>query len=97
VEVKKKRNKEESSSTWNIKPYLAMGLTSLMVIMVGTVFFFFVYRYKGASQLAKLVVQVLQPIVFGIGIAYILNPMFNRYQTLLETKAKLKKNLKKYK
>ena len=83
--------KETKNSTWNIKPYLAMGLTALMVMMIAVVFFFFVYRYKGATQWIQLAVNALQPITFGIIIAYLLNPMMNQIQRNLEKNTKLAK------
>lgn len=88
-ENKPKENK--NNSTWNIKPYLAVGLTTLIVIMISIAFFFFVYRYEGATQWFKLATTVLQPVMFGLIIAYLLNPMANWIQHFLEEKTKLTK------
>lgn len=80
------KQKENRNSTWNIKPYLAVGLTALLVIVISVAFFFFVYRYEGASKWFKLLVNTLQPIVIGLVIAYLLNPMVNRFQRFIEKK-----------
>lgn len=86
-ENKPKDNK--NNSNWNIKPYLAVGLTTLIVIMISIAFYFFVYRYEGTTRWIKLAVDVLQPVVFGVIIAYLLNPLMVKIQAFLEAKTKL--------
>lgn len=86
---------DKKPSAWNIKPYLAIGLTTLIVIMCSMVFFFFVYRFRGASELLGLIISVLQPIVFGVSIAYILNPLVNRYRNFLQKYTGMKKKTAK--
>ena len=86
-----KKPDKKDNSTWNIKPYLAMGLTVLIVVMISIAFFFFVYRYEGATKWFKLATEVLQPVMFGLIIAYLLNPLANRIQNLLGQKTKLSK------
>lgn len=85
-----KDNEKKQNSTWNIKPYLAMGLTALIVMMIAVVFFFFVYRYEGASQWVQLAFRVLEPVMFGIIIAYLLNPLLNRIENFFKEKSKFK-------
>ncbi len=87
--------KDDRKSTWNIKPYLAVGLTALLVMMIGTVFFFFVYRYEGTNQLFKKLINILQPIVIGVVLAYLLNPLVNLFRKILTKRIKLKAQLSK--
>ncbi len=86
--MSQENRQREKNSTWNIKPYLAVGLTALLVILISIAFFFFVYRYEGATNWAKAFSEVFQPIAFGIVIAYLLNPMMNRIQAFLKKKTK---------
>ena len=36
--------KANGKTNWNIRPYLAMGLTSFLVVAASILFFFLVYR-----------------------------------------------------
>lgn len=74
-EINKK--KETEKNNWNIRPYLAIGLTAAMVIIVGLLVFFLIYRYHGLAENGKRLMAILQPIIIGLVIAYLVVPIVN--------------------
>lgn len=68
------RNKKQKAN-WNIKPYLAMGLTAFIVIIASISVFFLIYRYHGLAELWNKMLVILQPIVIGLVLAYLINPI----------------------
>ena len=48
----KQENKQrKEKSNWNIRPYMAVGLTSFLVIVASILFFFLIYRYHGFTKI----------------------------------------------
>lgn len=90
MEQEKKQNSREperkrvfSKSTWDIRPYLAMGLTAILVVIVCIVIFFLVYRFQGLSDEIGKVLRSLQSILIGFILAYLLNPIMKAFEKLL--------------
>ena len=74
--MEKKSNEEKAlHGKWNIKPYLAIGLVVLVVLLCVVTFYFAVLRYHGLSDFSSMTMSILQPIIFGIVIAYLVNPL----------------------
>ena len=72
-------NEQETKQTdqranWNIKPYLAVGLISFLVIIGSIAFFFLIFRYQEFTKILEKVMIILQPITIGLILAYFLNP-----------------------
>ena len=65
----------QRKANWNIRPYLAIGLTAFIVIVVSMAVFFLIYRYQGLGAYWKNLMGILQPILIGIVIAYLINPV----------------------
>lgn len=86
----------ENKTNWNIRPYLAMGLTAFIVIAVSIIFYFFIARYSGASKFLSLVIKALQPILVGVFLGYLLNPLVNRIQHFIEKRAVKSKRIGKW-
>lgn len=76
-------SRKEKRASWNIRPYLAMGLTAFIVLASSIVLYFMIDRYHGASDSIKAILQILQPILIGAIIAYLLNPLVNKIQLWL--------------
>lgn len=76
MEEQEKKQKEEKAD-WNIRPYLAIGLTSFLVIAGCIAFFFLIYRYHGFTRILDKIMVILQPITIGLVIAYLVNPVVN--------------------
>ncbi len=65
----------KKKSHWNIRPYLAIALTAFLVITLSIIFFFLIYRYNGFAAGWRKLTVILQPIIIGIVIAYLINPI----------------------
>lgn len=72
-----KKNMEKQKANWNIKPYLAVGLTAFIVIIASISVFFLIYRYHEVSILWGKVLVILQPILIGLVLAYLVTPIVN--------------------
>lgn len=83
-----KKKKEE----W--KKYSAKALLVFFVIAAAILFSFAIFNVKEIVQFLKVLVNVLQPVLIGIVIAYLLNPIVNfmeRRGTVTAQKLKWKK------
>ncbi|MCI8327113.1 MAG: AI-2E family transporter [Lachnospiraceae bacterium] len=94
------KNHQKKESHWNIRPYLALGLTTFLVLSLCILVFFLIYRYNGFAASWRALTSVLQPIIFGIVIAYLINPVmvfFEKYLLrLLGPKMKKKDKVKRW-
>lgn len=90
---------DKKNSHWNIRPYLALGLTIFLVLSLCIVVFFLIYRYNGFAASWKRLTYILQPIIIGIIVAYLINPImvfFEKYLIrLIEPHMKKKEKAKK--
>lgn len=90
---------DKKNSHWNIRPYLALGLTIFLVLSLCIVVFFLIYRYNGFAASWKKLTYILQPIIIGIIVAYLINPImvfFEKYLIrLIEPHMKKKEKAKK--
>ena len=66
---------------WN-KKYTTIAIYSLIVLAVGVLFVVFVFKFDSISNGFSWVGAVIAPVICGIIIAYILNPLM----VLLENK-----------
>lgn len=76
MEEQEKKQRNEKNN-WNIRPYLAIGLTSFLVVAASISFFFFVYRFHGVAQVMDRLAVILQPITIGFVLAYLVTPIVN--------------------
>lgn len=51
------------------------GLTFFLVISACILFYFLLFRLESVSNVVNMIIEILQPIVFGMAIAYMLNPI----------------------
>lgn len=73
MDENKKKGKEKAD--WNIKPYLAVGLTTFIVIIASILVFFLIFRFEGLNVYLDKLKGILQPITLGMVFAYLLNPI----------------------
>ena len=52
-----------------------IGLTVFVTFVCCILFFFILYRYRGVASIFKKLIKAAQPIIIGIGLAYLLNPV----------------------
>lgn len=74
--VEEQKNIREKTN-WNIRPYLAIGLTAFLVIIGSLLFFFLIDRYHGFAAIIGKMIGILQPITIGLVIAYLMTPVVN--------------------
>lgn len=93
------KENEKKRSHWNIRPYLAMGLSLFLVLFLCITVFFVFYRYNGFAAFWGKLTAVLQPMIIGIIIAYLINPIMVFFETYLyrglEPRMKKKEKAKK--
>lgn len=73
-----------SGSDWNIRPYLAIGLIFFIVFCCCILVVCVLFRFGAIKSGFKQLVGVLQPILYGLAIGYLINPImvfFERYLT----------------
>ena len=70
-----KEKQGKGKADWNIRPYLAIGLTALIVIVLSIAVFFLIYRYHGLTASWNRLMKILQPILIGFVLAYLINPI----------------------
>ncbi len=69
---------------WDIRPYLAVGLTAVLVIFISLLIFFFLFRFDGFSNGVGKILNSLQGIIFGLILAYLLNPVMNFFERRIQ-------------
>ncbi len=87
------KEKQRQKANWNIRPYLAIGLTAFIVIIASISVFFLIYRYHGLSANLRHFLGILQPVLIGMVIAYLINPVVKFEEKYLFPM--LKKHMKK--
>lgn len=75
---------KKEKANWNIRPYLAVALLSFIVICLCMTVFFVIYRFSGVKAAWDKVMTVLQPIIIGMVIAYLINPVMKFIERNLE-------------
>lgn len=90
------KEKQRQKTNWNIRPYLAMGLTAFIVIIASISVFFLIYRYHGLNANFRHLLGILQPVLIGMVFAYLINPVvkFEEKHLFPVLKKHMKKELK---
>lgn len=60
--------------------YIAAGIVAFVVIACSMLLFFLIFRLDDLGNLLGLLVGVLAPVIFGLIIAYLLNPVMNFFE-----------------
>ena len=76
-----------------LREHFQRGMTTLVVIVVGVLFFFAVWCFDELAAVIGKVFDVLTPIIYGLVIAFLLNPIVKRVEQFLSPL--LKKVMKK--
>lgn len=88
------QKKSESKQTINVKNIATISLAVFITFCCCILFFFVIYRYNGFTDYWKNLAYILQPIIIGVVLAYMLNPamkMVERWAVkLLKEKIKMK-------
>lgn len=73
---------KKTENGWDIKQYVVIALVVFVTFCCCILFFFMIYRYNGFTDFWKKLLGILQPIIIGLVLAYLLNPVmkfFERY------------------
>lgn len=61
----------------NKKHYLYLMLTLFGAATLSIILFFIIYRIEGLGKVVSNIISILNPIIYGLAIAYLLKPMCN--------------------
>lgn len=80
----------------NNNKYITWGVTAFCVLAALLLIFFAFYRWEYIFSFFKTVVNILMPFIYGLGIAYVLNPLVNFFEKKIYYKLcrKISKNKK---
>lgn len=92
-ETKKEHTATEKQSdrkkvNLDIRPYLAIGLTAILVVMVCIAIFFVIFRFDGLFSGFRQIFQSIQAIFVGLIVAYLLNPIMKWFERILYKKSR---------
>lgn len=69
------RQQLKNGSDWNIRPYLAMGLTCFIVFSCCILVVCVLFRFQDMKSMFGMFVGIAQPILYGLAIGYLINPI----------------------
>lgn len=69
----------QDKKSWDLKQYVVIALVIFATFCCCTLFFFLIYRYNGFTSFWRNLIRILQPIIIGLVLAYLLNPIM-RFQ-----------------
>lgn len=72
----------KTKSIWDIRPYLPVAISAILVIFVCIIIFFAVFRFDGLVSGVGAIFTMIQPIIFGLIIAYLLNPIMMFFERI---------------
>ncbi len=74
-ELRKEADTKKTASDWNLKKYIVIAAVTFGTFCCCILFFFFIYRYHGFAQYWQKTMGILQPVIMGFIVAYLLNPV----------------------
>lgn len=72
-----------------LREQFSRGMTSFLVIAAAILFYFALLRVSNLSSIIGTIVEVSKPIIYGLVIAYLLNPLCKQVERLLEPLLKI--------
>lgn len=67
--------KKANKADWDMKKYVVIASVTFITFCCCILFFFLIYRYHGFTQFFQKLMGVLQPIIIGFVVAYLINPV----------------------
>jgi len=71
-----------------LREHFQRGMTTLVVIVAGVLFFFAIWRFEELAAAFGKILDVLMPIIYGLVIAFLLNPIVKWVERLLSPRLK---------
>lgn len=78
----KMENKSKISFS-SAKKYFPMGITAFLVLVCGILFFFAVFKVNKIAEFFTKIFLILQPVIFGLAFAYLLDPVSGKIENAL--------------
>lgn len=75
--MREKTEKKKAVSDWDLKKYIVIAAVTFITFCCCILFFFFIYRYHGFTAYWQKIMGILQPIIMGFIVAYLLNPVMS--------------------
>ena len=90
--------KTKKADEFHLKQITIIALAIFITFCCCILFFFIIYRYNGFADFWKKLTYILQPIIIGLAVAYLLNPLMKlidgKLFSLLRKKMKSEKKAK---
>ena len=67
--------KQPKKDEYHLKQITIVALAIFITFCCCILFFFIIYRYNGFTDFWKQLTQILQPVIIGLVVAYLLNPL----------------------
>ena len=67
--------KQPKKDEYHLKQITIIALAIFITFCCCILFFFIIYRYNGFTDFWKKLTQILQPVIIGLVVAYLLNPL----------------------
>ena len=81
--IQKKQGRKKRRM-WDIRPYLAIGTTAVLVILICIIMFFVFLRFGELTAGIRALGHILQAILIGVVVAYVLNPVMMFFERRLQ-------------
>ena len=98
-ELRKDDTARNKKPEWDLRKYIVIASVTFVTFCCCILFFFVIYRYHGFTAYWQKMMSILQPIIFGFIVAYLLNPVMmflEKYlYQFLKTRMKSEKKAKK--
>lgn len=65
-------------------PYIYAGVTAVLVLAAAMLMVFVIFQRKELSSGIKAIIKILEPFVIGGLLAYLLAPLCNRFERLMQ-------------
>lgn len=88
---------EKKTRRHEIRFCLKIGVTMFLALSACIILFFFVYRFQGFKDVWNKIFTALQPIIIGLVLAYLVNPVKRKTEQLLYKALKKKQDDQKAK
>lgn len=99
MEENGKINGKKQKPNWDLQKYIVIALITFVTFCCCILFFFVLYRYHGFREGWQKLMKVLQPIIIGFIVAYLMNPVMmfleRNLMTVLEGRMKSRRQAKK--
>ena len=72
---KEESTKQPKKDEYHLKQITIIALAIFITFCCCILFFFIIYRYNGFTDFWKQLTQILQPVIIGLVVSYLLNPL----------------------